>query len=863
MNNQEFDNILSEIRNEPVSDAIVAQSAERVRAQMAKASVSNVTVMPVKLASCADFQTLIPSYVNLKSGLTEARVLLLEDHVRTCVDCRRALLTAREGEAPKRPVAVMTPRRISKPLTWTIAAAAALVIGVSTGVSTGTLAPSGERATIASVDGALYKLTGGTPALASPGDLLNERDEVRTAKGSTAVLRLNDGSLVEVNERAELSVSRGWRGSTIHLNRGNIIVQAAKQTGSFLGMPVRLKVATADNLVTVKGTIFSVLRGLKGTRVSVVEGEVKVDGDSQTQLLHRGDQTASSASLDKPGVAADVAWSKNQAQYIALLGEFARIEKKLASIPGPAMRYEARLTQYLPEDTALYVAIPNLGSTLAQATKLFEDRVHESEVLREWWNESQSKQLRLVVDRVRALSEYLGDEIVIAAPAGKAGVSEPMILAEVKKPRLQAFVDQQLALASAAGMSADFGKEARTHVRVGSNLVVISANAQSVAGDGRIRQFALSPFGKRIAEAYQGGAGWLFCADLEQILQSPGHRPDSRMAKATGITGAKYLVVERHELGGKTENRATLNFAGDRKGMMSWLASPAPMGSLEFISPDATFATSLVIRNPGAAFNDILAQLAGDNAVQVQQALDEFRAKTGVDLQTDIANSLGGELTIALDGSLVPPAWKIVCEVYNQSRLQWAIEQMITTAGRESQGQLTAQLTKETSGGRTYYTVSSPQAPVQAVYTYVDGYLVAGPSKENLTLSLQNRATGNTLTHSEKFRGQLPRNGFANFSAIAYQNFGPAFGAIADQLKSSGALTAAQQESASSLTANREPSLIYAYGEADRIIFASTGSFFGLTLDSLLSGAPMSSLVGKAFQIPGLASKVKDATKKQ
>src|SRR5882724_8594992 len=99
MNTQEFDNILSEIRNEPVSDAIVAQAAGRVRAEIN--APSNVTMMPVKLSTCADFQTLIPSYLNLKSGLTEARVMLLEDHIRSCVDCRRAMLSARDGESPK------------------------------------------------------------------------------------------------------------------------------------------------------------------------------------------------------------------------------------------------------------------------------------------------------------------------------------------------------------------------------------------------------------------------------------------------------------------------------------------------------------------------------------------------------------------------------------------------------------------------------------------------------------------------------------------------------------------------------------------------------------------------------------------
>ncbi|MEO8028829.1 MAG: DUF3352 domain-containing protein, partial [Bryobacteraceae bacterium] len=541
-------------------------------------------------------------------------------------------------------------------------------------------------------------------------------------------------------------------------------------------------------------------------------------------------------------------------------GEFSRIEKKLAALPGPLMRYEARLAQYLPDDTALYVAIPNLGPTIAQATRMFEERVQESQVLREWWNESQSQQLRLAVDRVKALSDYLGDEIVISARSGANGINEPMVIAEVRKPGLQSFLDQQMGLAKLAG------QRGMPSVRVQGNLVAVSANAQSLVAAGRISNFAQSAFGKRIAEAYQNGAGWLFCADMEQILsssakngiaqaaaQSSGKAGGNRLMQMTGIGDARYLVVERHEVGGKTENRATLSFAGDRRGIVSWLAAPAPMGSLEFVSPTAAFATSVVIKNPGAAFNDIIAQLSGQDAAEVQKALAEFRAKTGVDLQTDIANSLGGELTIALDGSLVPPTWKVICEVYNQSRLQWSIEQMVAAVNREGAGKVSVQITPQTTGGQTFYVLTSPQAPTQGVYTFVDGYFIAGPSKEVLTLAMSNRAAGNTLTHSEQFRAQLPRNGYTNFSAIAYQNFAPALGAVVDQLKSTGLMTPAQQEAAAGITSNREPSLIYAYGESDRIIAASTGSFFGLNLDALLTGKAMPMLIGNAFKIPGLA----------
>src|SRR6185295_9776007 len=80
------------------------------------------------------------------------------------------------------------------------------------------------------------------------GEQIKAGSKVRTAKDAGAVVRLPDGSLIEMRERSEFYVTEGAQGTTIHLDRGNIIVQAAKQTNSR-----HLYVQTEDCTVSVVG----------------------------------------------------------------------------------------------------------------------------------------------------------------------------------------------------------------------------------------------------------------------------------------------------------------------------------------------------------------------------------------------------------------------------------------------------------------------------------------------------------------------------------------------------------------------------------------------------------------------------------
>ena len=851
MKTENLDTILAGIRSDAADVNVADAAASRVRARLFAAQAgATATAGAGSLRTCADFQALIPAYLN--RSLAPARSLLLVDHTHTCVECRKSLETARSGNVRelRRPQAVST---AVSPLTkWAIAAM--LAVGVGAGTWTmlrSMLVEPGSRATVQSVTGILYEVADASGKPVFAGHELGDRQVVRSAKGAGAVLRLTDGSLVELNERSQVSITRASRGTTINLDRGGVIVQAAKQHNG------ALYVHTADCEVMVKGTIFAVSRGTKGSRVSVVEGSVKVDQGPQSQMLKPGDQVTTDASVEKIPIQNEIAWSQNSAKYLAVLGELSGLQKDLERIPAAGLRTSSKLLDLVPANTVLYAAMPNIGGSLGEANRLFQDRIRSSPVLTQWWEENQqgAAQLQQLVQKMQTASSYLGDEIVLAIANDVDGkMAAPMILAEQKRPGLKEFLQSEMANSNAASQLELFespadlraaGSNRRTaKVLLSKSVVAFSPEAATLRDlAGRVTEPDASPgftgraFHTRIQQAYDAGAGWLFCADLGQMTRGMGQRAGRAAMDATGLSGVRFLVVERKDVNGLTKNQATLGFDGSRRGMAAWLAAPGPMSTLDFISPDASAAASFVIQNPGALISQFLSQLEAEHP-EAQQKIDDFQRQTGVQIVHDLADPLGGELTLAIDGPLMPvPSWKLAVEVYSPDRLQWAFERLVTAFNQQPDAPTKLDLSKTQEGGRTFYTLKAVggqagQIPAEVDYVFVDSYLLAAANRGLLTAAIQNRSTGYTLPRSEKFRAQLPKDANSNFSALVYHNVGGAVATLVDGLKTMKAINPQQKQAIETLQANSAPGLIYAYGEPDRIVLSANGSLFGFSLDS-------------------------------
>jgi hypothetical protein len=423
---------------------------------------------------------------------------------------------------------------------------------------------------------------------------------------------------------------------------------------------------------------------------------------------------------------------------------------------------------------------------LGDAQRIFEERLSQSAVLRDWWNQQQSQaKLQQVLDTVRGFSGHLGNEVVLTmAQGGSDGLHGPVAMAEVTGSGFREYLQRQVAQISGGGAVLTVvddpanlpatGDQHGAFVLLMNNLVVVSPGPENLRAVGALIQqpgtgaFSKTAFYQRIADSYRAGAGWLICADMEQILPSSvqhnerrkaeprAAHTDNAMLSQLGLLDVQHLVVERKETGGKTENRATVTFVQPRRGVAAWLASPAPMGALDFISPDASFVTAFVVKQPRTALQELFGALQAVDS-SFANGLASLEAQAGISVLDDLAGPLGGEVAFAVDGPILPiPGWKFAIEVYDSARLERTIETLLAKANSMHQG-ANLNLTQAQMGGRTYYSLQSPQSLIGVHYTFVDGYLVAAASPALLGQAISQRASGFTLTRSAGFKALLGR----------------------------------------------------------------------------------------------------------
>src|SRR5262249_32027438 len=97
---------------------------------------------------------------------------------------------------------------------------------------------------------------------------------------------------------------------------GSIIVNAAKQAAGR-----HLYVQTRDVTVSVVGTVFLVKADDNGSRVAVIQGEVRVQQGAVEKRLQPGEQASSNPKLQELEFFEEIGWSREAAAHLSMLHE--------------------------------------------------------------------------------------------------------------------------------------------------------------------------------------------------------------------------------------------------------------------------------------------------------------------------------------------------------------------------------------------------------------------------------------------------------------------------------------------------------------------------------------------------------------
>ena len=879
--------------------AIEAAAAERVRSAVAAATAgagagdlesSEASASTETLTLCADYQARMPALV--AGTLPEAQRLLVEDHTRACIPCRKHLQAVRAGravsDAPSGPAA---PARVGR-----YYAAAAAVAGVAaTGVwlSQQILQPPQDGIVqVQNVDGRMFVAgSGGDSDLVplSPGDAVDGGARIRTGAGSRAVLELADGSRIEAAGLTSFRVDARRRGDRIREDRS-------------------LVVSTKEMLVSVKGTIFAVTHGVKGSRVSVIEGEVEVEKVRERHNLLAGDQLRSRPTLIAMTLQEEVGWSQDADRYLALLEEFKLLRSELNQLMEAApARYSTRLLDLMPSDTTVYVAMPNASSTLSDMFDLVRSRMESSELLAGWWAEIEASGTVDTVDdlvtNLRELGDSMGDETVVAfvggagdedlAPLVVTEVIDDAALREALEEHIEDLVEggdeDPIRIVDDLDSAPESGGELL--VWIADEIAAAStslARLRTVAGnvDGATNAFVGSRLHGRLAERYAAGAELLAAVDLAAFLdgldEGDEDDADAEAFAFTGLDKVQDLVVSRTQDGDRADVTATLSFDGERSGAISWLAEPGANGALDFFSPDASFVSAGVIEDPLSIYDQIVDVLE-EAGVDPDEGLAEIEAELGLSVRNDFLVHLGGEYAVGIDGPVLPsPAWLAVASVYNADALQTSIETLVEKAAdalaeADEDGDASLTLEEQESNGRTVYRLTlefdgsdeddagsgdedkagdDPGAVLEALletpeifYTYFDGYMVSASSVATIDTAIRYRGSGASLTDSQRFIDLLPPNGYVDFSAMVYNRLAETASQLFEMLPTDvvdddqQAVVQAIEESLSS----QGPSLYTVYAGRSEIVVTSSGP-------SLLAFSGLGSLLGLPALLEGLDS---------
>jgi ferric-dicitrate binding protein FerR (iron transport regulator) len=722
------------------------------------------------------------------------------------------------------PVAVVAqPTTMWRSRRWLPAAAAAavLVALVGTGIhfyneqAAAALSP----VTVTAMSGRPQFITskGVMHPLSQKGALPAAADRIKTPDASYLALGLdNRSSRLELNANSSVELKHDSKRSQLKLERGEVLVWSGAGKGA-----QSVAVNTPQLQATGNDSVFSVVRGVRGSEVSVLRGEVEVIQAGARRRLRQGESFSSTGVRPLP-IVQRVAWSADARQLAAALpvtttttavsdGPAEENNTQLAMAPetasasNPVPVYTkgsvnsstttmatgsatfssigvARMTDYLPASTLSFIEIPsftNLGALEGGVT--VRDSLKETSV-----RDFLTTQLSVVgkqqeeIDVVFAELEKVvtAEEIDVVKNSLGGSISiglshdGPILLAEVTEnaDRVADIINGKVEPWFAKQAN---GAKGRPRFALANNILVIGPDdgsfeeALSAVQALRPTAFAASSFLAGIRSAVPGSR-FTAAADVAGIrARAAGAAPSERAQRYLERTGFANMtsVIAATSFSDQADNRALrITFDGERQGMLSWIGAPAPLGSLQFFSPDAHFISAARVKKPGEMLTQMLQWVREDSP-----GLDIQETEAKLAIQRAIADTLGNEIAIGLDNPILPvPNVKVAMEVIDPVGFHNAMLSLVDALndGRSPAQQVA--LNSATYKDRLVVDLVSPNAPVPISYAILGDYVVFGPGPAFIKSTIDLVDAGQSIDHESAFLEALPAKSGSYTSTLTY-----------------------------------------------------------------------------------------------
>lgn len=520
-------------------------------------------------------------------------------------------------------------------------------------------------------------------------------------------------------------------------------------------------------------------------------------------------------------------------KYPGLLQELGQLLQKMQDgVQSPQARSQSRLLPLLPASTVYYIAIPNYGDSAQQALTVFHQELATNAVLNKWWHSrdmaEQGQKIEDAIGKFSQLSQFLGDEIVVSGSPDSPDHAI-VLIAEVRKPGLKEFIEQNLAElpgttavkvfdAQTLASASEISKAQHLTVLVRPDFVVSAGSVKALRNfsrslDQKDGQFGTTPFGQRMSASYHNGTSVLAGVNIEALLKQmpPAMAAQRQTLQSTGFADAKYLVWEHKSIDGQATSQAELSFNGPRRGIASWLAAPVPPRSLDFVSPHALFAGTVVLKNLADVFADIEKLTAAQNPKQMA-SLEQMQQALNLDLQKDLLHHFDGELTLAIEGAQPDPAWMLAARINDANGLQQTLNKLLMTMPVAPED--------FEENGVHYHVLRIPAGPkpMEIAYAFVDKYLLVASSRGIATAAIARRQSGDSLSNFPKLQAAIPPGHPEGVSALLYED------PIAAAALSVGRTSPEMAGLFSQMKGKSSPVVICAYGTPNAIREASMNS---------------------------------------